>query len=228
VTKIKTKGSGSGSTTRKKVEVEVQTNVHSVQTARRTTRTRSAIKQEDAVTLQPVQDGRIRGGLKRKRLTTPPTTPPTTSTETETEMDIELQSARYYHHTHHQDQHDAVKSEAEDQVVQGSGCGSGTELDDDDNDDDEESGGGEKGGEGNEDEDITIDEDDNKTISGDDGEAEEGPARKTVSKVKETKVGLWKGYLRLSKVSLLYLIIPLFVPSPLSASSSLFTNLPLL
>lgn len=176
MTKLKTKGSGLASASKAKARVELATNVRTVQTVRRTTRTRSAIKQEDAVTLQPVQDGRSRGGLKRKRSGDP----------AGSEVDIELQSARY--------QHDAIRLYMDSE--RGSGSGSETELDgdgDDDDEEDEEEGGG---GEGNEDE----DEDEDITIDGEnDGHA---IRQKVVLKVKATRVGLWKGYLRLSKVSL--------------------------
>lgn len=116
-------------------------------------------------------------------------------------MEIELQSARY--------QHDAIRLDMDSE--RGSGSGSETELDEDGENDEEEE---EQGGEGNEDEDededITIDEDDNKTIPDDDGVADKGSARKTILKARETKVGLWKGYLRLSKVSFRILALFLF------------------
>ncbi|KAG7549054.1 hypothetical protein FFLO_03090 [Filobasidium floriforme] len=162
--------------TRKKVEVEASTDVRTVQTVRRTTRTRSAIKQEDAVTLQPVQGGRSRGGLKRKRSGDP----------AGSEVDIELQSARY--------QHDAIGLDVELGRGNGNGSGSETELEEDSDHDDEE------GGEGNEDEDEDEDEDGDEDITIDDENDGHAIRQKAVLKVKETKVGLWKGYLRLSKV----------------------------
>jgi hypothetical protein len=186
VTKMKTtKGSGLASGSKAKTRVDAGKDVHTVQTVRRTTRTRSAIKQEDVVTLQPVQDGRSRGGLKRKRSGDP----------AGSEVDIELQSARY--------QHDAIRLDMDSE--RGSGSGSETELDgdgdDDDEEDEEEGGGGEGDEDEDEDEDITIDDEN-------DGHA---IRQKVVLKVKETRVGLWKGYLRLSKVSL-SILWPRFLP----------------
>jgi hypothetical protein len=121
-------------------------------------------------------------------------------------MEIELQSARYHHHhQHHQHhQHEAVKSETE--VEEGNG--SETELDEGGDKDDED-----------EDEDITIDEDDEG--SHDDHIHDHSIRERNLMKVRETRVGLWKGYLRLSKVSL-SILSPGFVPASLSSRASRF------